>query len=134
MSRAYHLMLAFLILNLVIFMMAQTEVFPTSDLSLAQSFATQSELEGQVNSIQGDLSSEVEGNIVSDAFASVRFFISSVSIMLSFIIKLPLALPILLNELGVPLMITGMLGTIIMFVYIIAAVQFLSNRGMKDDE
>lgn len=133
MSRILDLAMAFVIFNLLAYAVTWTGIYPFTVFNLDEAFVTPEELEGQINSMNSDLDQQVKNNPITEAIDSVKLTITGIITFLGFLIKIPVALPFLMSELGTPDIIVYIMGIVMGFVYVIAAIQMYTGRTVRDD-
>lgn len=131
--RIYHIALFFLIFNLMGWMVGQIGIIPVTSGNIDDAFITSDQVEQRVQATQGNLDSAVSED-PTDILQSVVFLVRGVAGFIGAFLAVPIAVPIMMVQLGAPAIIGVVFGLILGFIYFIAVYQLWTQRGIKDDE
>lgn len=127
--RIYEIALAVFLLNISIGMVGGLGVIPDASLSQQEDFA---DANSTVQNVKGDLESDVQSTEAGSLPEQIALSLGAIGDFASLMLTVPVALPALMAQIGVPPTITTPIGGIIALVYIVGLLEFI--RGVKIDE
>lgn len=127
--RIYEIALAVFLLNISIGMVGGLGVIPDASLSQQEDFA---DANSTVQNVKGDLESDVQSTEAGSLPEQIALSLGAIGDFASLMLTVPVALPALMAQIGVPPTITTPIGGIIALVYIVGLLEFI--RGVRIDK